>query len=83
MKNTFRNRPKGNFKDKEVPFDVMLRQFKRHCERKGIVEEVRDRRYYLKPSFKRNERNQKIKRRNELNRIKALKSQKRPTGFFR
>ena len=50
MKYDNKNRPKRDFKNTEVPFDIMLRQFKKYCERKGIVEEVRERRYFLKPS---------------------------------
>jgi hypothetical protein len=37
----------------------------------------------LKPSFIKNEKNQKQKRRNELNRIRASKSVRRPTGLQR
>ena len=83
MKYDNKNRPKKDFKNTEVPFDIMLRQFKKYCERKGIVEEVRGRRYFLKPSFIKNEKNQKQKRRNELNRIRASKSVRRPTGLQR
>jgi ribosomal protein S21 len=83
MKYDNKNRPKKDFKNTEVPFDIMLRQFKKYCERKGIVEEVRERRYFLKPSFIKNEKNQKQKRRNELNRIRASKSVRRPTGLQR
>ena len=42
MKYDNKNRPKRDFKNTEVPFDIMLRQFKKYCERKGIVEEVRE-----------------------------------------
>lgn len=83
MKYDNKNRPKRDFKNTEVPFDIMLRQFKKYCERKGIVEEVRERRYFLKPSFIKNEKNQKQKRRNELNRIRASKSVRRPRGLQR
>ena len=83
MKYDNKNRPKRDFKNTEVPFDIMLRQFKKYCERKGIVEEVRERRYFLKPSFIKNEKNQKQKRRNELNRIRASKSVRRQTGLQR
>ena len=83
MKYDNKNRPKRDFKNTEVPFDIMLRQFKKYCERKGIVEEVRERRYFSKPSFIKNEKNQKQKRRNELNRIRASKSVRRPTGLQR
>ena len=45
------NKPKNH--DGPPPFDVMLRQFKKKCERKGIVAEVRERQYYEKPAEKR------------------------------
>ena len=38
--------------DGPPPFDVLLRQFKKKCERKGIVAEVRERQYYEKPAQK-------------------------------
>jgi small subunit ribosomal protein S21 len=49
-------------KFKNEPFDRMLRRFKNQCERAGIVAEVRKREHYEKPSAKRNQRNQDIKR---------------------
>jgi ribosomal protein S21 len=36
------------------PFDRMLRRFKKACDRKGIVKEVRERQYFEKPSSKKN-----------------------------
>ena len=36
--------------DDRKPFDVCLRQFKRICERAGIVRESRDRMHYIKPT---------------------------------
>ncbi len=39
--------------DGPLPFDVMLRQFKKRCERAGIIAEVRKREYYEKPSQRR------------------------------
>ena len=36
-----------------MPFDVALRKFKKSCERAGIVQEVRKREFYEKPSAKR------------------------------
>ncbi len=47
-------------------FDRMLRRFKKACDKKGIVKEVRDRQYFEKPASKRNERNQSIKRKKKL-----------------
>ena len=36
-----------------MPFDVALRKFRKACDRAGIVQEVRKREYYEKPSAKR------------------------------
>ena len=52
------NKPKRH--DGPPPFDVLLRQFKKKCERKGIVAEVRDRQYYEKPAQKK-QRKKKVK----------------------
>ena len=53
------------------PFDRMLRRFKKACDRKGIVKEVRERQYFEKPSSKKNEKNQHIKRKRKLDAKKA------------
>ena len=36
-----------------MPFDVALRKFKKACERAGIVQEIRKREFYEKPTAKR------------------------------
>jgi len=52
-----RPRPNRNKRDKrpakEMPFDVALRKFKKACEKAGIVQEVRKREFYEKPTAKR------------------------------
>ena len=48
--------------------DRMIRRFIKKCKKMGIVDEVKDRRFYKKPSEKRNERN--IKRRRALSKAK-------------
>lgn len=48
--------------------DRMIRRFIKKCKKMGIVDEVKDRRFYKKPSEKRNERN--IKRRRALTKAK-------------
>ena len=58
-------------RNKTESFDQLLRRFKKSCERAGIVQEVRDREYYQKPNQKRHEANQKRKRRNYLDKLKA------------
>ena len=60
-------KPRIHPKTKSVePFDRMLRRFKKACDRKGIVQECRDRQYYIKPNVIKNEKNQAIKRRRKL-----------------
>ena len=49
-----RNRnPRDKRPSKPMPFDVALRKFKKACERAGIVQEVRRREFYEKPTAKR------------------------------
>ena len=38
---------------KPMPFDVALRKFRKACDRAGIVQEVRKREFYEKPTAKR------------------------------
>tara|TARA_B100002019_G_scaffold199812_1_gene173158 strand:+ start:584 stop:832 length:249 start_codon:yes stop_codon:yes gene_type:complete len=60
-------KPRKHPKSKNVePFDRMLRRFKKQCERAGIVQECRDREYYVKPNQKKHKRNQDIARRKKL-----------------
>lgn len=67
---------KPNFKHnkrkqpRELSFDQMFRQWKKSCEKAGTVEEVRERRYYEKPASKKNAKNQRIKRRKYLDKVK-------------
>jgi small subunit ribosomal protein S21 len=35
------------------PFELVLKKFKKQCEKAGILSEVRKREYYEKPSMKR------------------------------
>lgn len=51
--------------DDRKPFDVTLRQFKRACEKAGIVKELRDRKHYIKPTEQR-----KIAKRAAISRTK-------------
>ena len=39
--------------DDRKPFDISLRQFKRACEKAGIVKEMRERQHYVKPTEQR------------------------------
>ena len=55
--------------------DRMIKRFIKKCKKKGIVDEVKERRYYKKPSERRNERN--IKKKRQLAKAKAKEKGKR------
>ena len=44
---------KTDSKPKPLTFDQLLRNFKKKVERSGILQEVKEREYYEKPSMKR------------------------------
>ena len=56
---------------------MIFRKFKKKAERDGTVKEVRDRRYFIKPSEERNIINNQLKRRKKLNKLKAKNSYRR------
>ena len=45
--------PRDKRPAKPMPFDVALRKFRKACDRAGIVQEVRKREFYEKPTAKR------------------------------
>ena len=45
--------PKDKRPQKPMPFDIALRKFKKAVERAGIIQEVRKREFYEKPTAKR------------------------------
>ena len=53
------------------PFDVLMRRFKKKVERDGIIAEVRERRYYEKPSAKRQKKKNAKKRRIYIDKLRA------------
>jgi small subunit ribosomal protein S21 len=55
--------------DGPIPFDILLRRFKKKCERAGIVAEVRRREYYEKPAQKRQRKKKEAIRREQLNQM--------------
>jgi small subunit ribosomal protein S21 len=59
------------------PFDVMFRKFKNKCERKGIVQAVKDKEFFEKPSTKKNRKNQELKRTKLNNRRKQQQADER------
>lgn len=44
--------------------EKMIKRFIKKCKKKGIIDELKDRRYFKSNSQKNNERNRKIKRAN-------------------
>ena len=52
------------------PFDVLMRRFKKKVERDGIIAEVRERRYYEKPSAKRQKRMNAWKRKLKIEKLR-------------
>lgn len=52
------------------PFDVLMRRFKKKVERDGIIAEVRERRYYEKPSAKRQKRINAWKRKLKIEKLR-------------
>ena len=64
-------KPRLNPKNRHLEgFDQLLRRFKKECDNAGIVQEVRDRKYHEKPNDTKNQKNQQLKRRKELDAIK-------------
>lgn len=60
--------------------DKMIRRFIKKCKKEKIVEEVRERRYYKKPSEKKRDDRQKAERRrirDELKKQRALEKRTR------
>jgi len=63
------------------PFDVLMRRFKKKCERSGVVAEVRERQYYEKPNQKKHKKNQEITRRRKLDAKRAALAESRRKWF--
>ena len=62
------------------PFDVLMRRFKKKCERSGVVAEVRERQFYEKPSSRRQKKINAWKRKIKIDKIReeqALEAYKR------
>ena len=68
---TPRNRhPKDRKPPKPMPFDIGLRKFRKACDKAGIVQEVRMREFYEKPTAKR-----KRKKAEAIGRTRKLRMQ--------
>ena len=64
----YHQRKNFNKKKKQpMSFDQMLRQFKKKCERAGIIQEVRKREYYEKPAQKKQRKKKEAIRREQIN----------------
>jgi small subunit ribosomal protein S21 len=64
---------RSNTPPKAMPFDIGLRKFRKACDNAGIVQEVRKREFYEKPTAKRKRkkaeavsRARKLQRQNDL-----------------
>jgi len=57
-------------KGKDEAVEKLIKRFIRKTKKQGIIKELRDRRYFEKPSKIRHERNNRIKRELEKNRKK-------------
>jgi ribosomal protein S21 len=65
-------KPRIHPKSKRVePFDQLLRRFKKAVEKKGIIQECRDRQHYTKPNVLKNQKNQALKRKKKIEAKKA------------
>jgi len=58
-----RRHPKDKRPSKPMPFDVALRKFRKSVERAGIIQEVRKREFYEKPTTKRRRKRKEAERR--------------------
>ncbi len=50
---------------KGEPIEKAIKRFMRKVKKEGVIEEILERRFYEKPSAKKNKRNIRIKRKNE------------------
>ena len=74
------NNKKYDLEDRTREFAIRVRKFLKKVKNCGILQEVRDRRYYMKPSEKRRRdraRAERNRRREELKRKRALERQER------
>ena len=54
-------------------FDKMMRTFKKKCQKDGFIQEIKERRYFLKPSKIRHDKDVAIKREQERKRKRGKK----------
>lgn len=66
-----------NKKD-EYEFDRLFRKWKRDVERSNLLQELRKREFFEKPSAKRHRKNQSVKKQNEIRLLEERKPRRRP-----
>tara|TARA_Y100000114_G_C11517120_1_gene211755 strand:+ start:222 stop:485 length:264 start_codon:yes stop_codon:yes gene_type:complete len=74
--------PKDRRPPKPMPFDVALRKFRKSVEKAGIIQEVRKREFYEKPTAKRKRKKAEARARH----LKALRLEQQsnlPRGMRR
>jgi len=59
------------------PFDIALRRFKRACEKAGVVNEVRAREFYEKPTAERKRKAAAASKRTAKRAFRDLRNKKR------
>ena len=64
----------GTRVNKDEPFEIALKRFKKQCENAGILSEVKKRQFYEKPSIKRKKKSMAARKR-------ALKTTRRYRTF--
>ena len=74
--------PKDKRPARPMPFDVALRKFKKACDKAGIVQEVRKREFYEKPTAKRKRKKaEAVARHRKAMRLEAQRNT--PRGIYR
>ncbi len=64
--------------NKPMPFDIALRKFRKACDRAGIVQELRAREFYEKPTAERKRKHAAAVKRHH----KRIRSQMLPPKMF-
>ena len=58
------------YRKRDEPNERLIKRLIKRVKKEKIIEQLRDRRYFEKPSDTRNKKNRRIKRENERNRNK-------------
>ncbi len=68
--------PKDKRPQRDMPFDIALRKFRKQCEKAGIVKEIREREFYEKPTSKRKRKAAEARKRH----LKEVRASMRSTN---